>query len=304
MNNLDEDDIEVQNSMMLHGSSYFSPVSTTCSPSEESSFSLGSISMQGSGFRDPLSPFEGEKRVVWVPRNADRRPEEERSWSRSGLCSELYSPVTSRSIIDTSGTSSVPPGSTTVTAKIKLRCGESIFLIPDLRNLFSTTDSSALLKHYLVVEGDRGEDMGSVEEIVQECPSAEFDMKNCSLKKVLRVATVVDMKIFIRLEEEEKEAAELCRQTIKKLDMNGITIHATYFQFDKKKLTFEYISNSYIDFSRLTRILHTTYRCRIWMNQINRNSITPTGVRKALGDMSGSGSRGQNKFSFSHWKKR
>lgn len=41
------------------------------------------------------------------------------------------------------------------------------------------------------------------------------------------------------------------------------------YQFDRKKLTFYFSSHCRIDFRKLAAELHTVYRTRIWLHQVD-----------------------------------
>lgn len=160
-----------------------------------------------------------------------------------------------------------------VEVKVQLRGGASEFLVKDMWKLLQTDDSAALINTYVIVEGDRGEDMGCITHLLTSDDGSNSSTPNTNLKKVCRVATSDDMAKFAALEKDEAEALSVCCETIKKIGMNTeICVEGAVFQFDKRKLTIQYTADSYVDFTQLTRILHNYYKCRIWMDQLNRSS--------------------------------
>lgn len=202
------------------------------------------------------------------------------SLDRSEKSPKICSRTGRRLLVDDESISSIAGDRFGAKVKIQLRYGDDIFLIPRLSSFSPSGNGSEILKRYVVVEGDRGEDMGCIVDILEKLPAEEMYVSIPSLKEVLRFASVQDMILFMNLDGEELVALEKCRQTIRELQLEDIDVHRAYYQFDKKKLTFEYTSNSYIDFSRLIRSLHTVYKCRIWMNQTNRSPTSVGGGRK------------------------
>lgn len=156
-----------------------------------------------------------------------------------------------------------------VEVRVQLRSCEEDFYIHDLVKIAGTDDASMLINSYVLVEGDRGEDMGRVVEILRTPSPAATS----GLKRVLRVANAEELAKFASLDKEEKEALEVCLKCIKKVGLNvDICIEGAVFQFDKKKLTIQYTADCYVDFTQLTRVLHNSYKCRIWMDQLNRST--------------------------------
>lgn len=110
----------------------------------------------------------------------------------------------------------------------------------------------------VVMEGDRGENIGRVDRLVEARPQHPVQ---CS---VLRFVTNEDI-VALRAQREREEAAKHFTQGV--ADALGMTIQIvdTEFQADGNKLTVYFLSRRQIDFRRLQRQLFKQYRCRIWL---------------------------------------
>lgn len=288
-NGSQDEEVDLQCSA-LSGSSSHSPISTSCGLSDTSTLSFCSTNSPCNQNRLHSPTFDLGERTFLASRSVKLNFEEEPSnpserKSDNNFSSLHCSSFHSRSTVfpffpDSSSSLPSSPISMSATVKVQLRCGEQKFIIPVLSALSPNSDASVLLKHYFVVEGDRGEDIGSVEEIVEVYPFSDSKNKECGFKKVLRAATELDVQRLEGLKIEEKGAVNVCCNMIAKFGLEDITILGAFYQFDKKKLTFHYTSNTFVDFTRLTRHLHRIYNCRIWMDHINRNSVSLKTKRK------------------------
>jgi hypothetical protein len=114
----------------------------------------------------------------------------------------------------------------------------------------------------VVVEGDRGEDLGCVEEIITEAPSYPVPCK------VLRKASRKDQEA---LQVKRAKEAATKRQTQALAESVGLNINIAdvEFQFDYNKLTVYFDSNQHpLDFRKLQRSLFREFRCRIWLSYL------------------------------------
>ncbi|RNF03871.1 putative cell cycle sequence binding phosphoprotein (RBP45) [Trypanosoma conorhini] len=144
---------------------------------------------------------------------------------------------------------------------------------------------------YVMVGGDRGEDIGLVTytscETTKPKKSDLSDSGNGSNKPVVlcigltgstlthniglgtgTVLRLVDESNVTQLHtvqvELERRAIDVCSQRV--LDRGlPMTIVDAEYQFDKKKLTFFYEAQQRMDFRELVRDLYKTFRARIWM---------------------------------------
>ncbi len=123
------------------------------------------------------------------------------------------------------------------------------------------TDLTLSLKEKVVVETERGEQLGIVEKIE--------DSNNTSkkLKKVLRLASDEDYSTYLKNASEAKKALIDVRKEVNKLKLNMNVIDATY-ALDKSQLLFNFISEERVDFRDLVKSIASKYHTRIELHQI------------------------------------
>lgn len=115
-----------------------------------------------------------------------------------------------------------------------------------------------------IVETARGLELG---EVAVENRMMDEEKIVMPLKKVIRIATEEDEKIFAENEAKAKEAFVVCEEKIKKhgLDMKLIDVEYT---FDTSKLLFYFTADGRIDFRELVKDLAAVYKTRIELRQI------------------------------------
>lgn len=116
---------------------------------------------------------------------------------------------------------------------------------------------------FVLVEGDRGQDMGKVIEIL---PS-----KGQSIARIVSVATPKEKEALIALRKEEAAAVKLCQQRVKEHGLK-MKIEDVEFQYDGGKVTIYYSSNCAVDFRQLQRQLFRDFRCRVWLRTVPASS--------------------------------
>jgi hypothetical protein len=117
---------------------------------------------------------------------------------------------------------------------------------------------------YVVVQGDRGIDVG----IVLRYPVEDRAEVQPVAGSVLRHATQREVDYWNNdLKADEAAALEYCRQKSSKLQLPMEMKHAE-FQFDKKKLTFYYEAKERVNFVSMLKELFREYTCRIWMEKV------------------------------------
>lgn len=203
----------------------------------------------------------------------------------------------------------------TAEVTVALRCGEAAFNLPDVYAVFPPEVAmDSLVGHYVLVEGDRGVDMGPITEVLRsdvvEGDAAESSTEdstdgnanhpnsnsgkgnNAELPKVLSLADERDMASFDALDAAEEEALLHCRACVTAARMPvPISVERAIFQFDRQKLTLQYTSDSYVDFKALTRALHSHHKCRIWMHQLNRDATRSSNAQRGDRNHGGAGFR-------------
>lgn len=116
----------------------------------------------------------------------------------------------------------------------------------------------------VIVETARGIEFGEVvitnREVSDETLVGE-------LKKVIRLASEKDAEEHKTLVIREKEAYDMCKQRIKKhnINMNLISAECT---FDKSKILFYFTADGRVDFRELVKDLASVFRTRIELRQI------------------------------------
>ena len=117
---------------------------------------------------------------------------------------------------------------------------------------------------HVIVETTRGIEYGTVVGSVIE---VEDDRISQSLRAVIRVATPEDEAHVADNQAKEKEAMMICREKIKKRNLEMKLIDAEY-TFDNSKILFYFTADGRIDFRELVKDLAAVFRTRIELRQI------------------------------------
>jgi len=141
---------------------------------------------------------------------------------------------------------------------IKLRNSYQIYYV-DTNGLFVKRNALC------IAETEHGVDMGRV----FKCPS-HLKKNRTSIEskgRLLRLATLEDLKHLPDIETTEQKAFKVCREKAreKNLDMKLVSVKCL---FDRTKLIFYFVAENRIDFRELVRDLATVFRTRIEMRQI------------------------------------
>jgi len=129
----------------------------------------------------------------------------------------------------------------------------------------------------VIVEAERGEDLGTVSKQVPEHCHIELDERPPS---VLRPATPEDLSKLEQNLADEKTAIVKCAELVEKHGLPMKLIESEY-QHDRNKLTFYFTADHRVDFRALVRDLAAIYKTRIELRQI--------GVRDAARRLGGFG---------------
>lgn len=116
----------------------------------------------------------------------------------------------------------------------------------------------------VIVETARGLEFG---EVAIANKNINEDKLVAALKKVIRIATLDDEKIYTENEKKASEAYKVCEEKIAKhgLDMKLVDVEYT---FDTTKLLFYFTADGRIDFRELVKDLAAIYKTRIELRQI------------------------------------
>lgn len=123
---------------------------------------------------------------------------------------------------------------------------------------------------HIVFEGDRGEDMGRVaDSMPMQTWRASSSCTDKSLSQMTRIATPQEAQYWGGpLLDEGHTAADVCADIVRRLRLPMFVVSAS-FQLDRKKLTIFYESQQpRVDFRKLCVELHSTFKCRIWMERV------------------------------------
>ncbi|MDR2714271.1 MAG: hypothetical protein LBB42_01915 [Coriobacteriales bacterium] len=132
---------------------------------------------------------------------------------------------------------------------------------------FDPTDITLNAGEHVLVETERGREIGLVIDPVLEVTDEQISELKSSLKPVVRVLDENDYDRVDELDARGREAMPVFREMIEKnnLDMRPVEIE---FLFSGDKATFYYTSENRVDFRELVRDLAAYFHMRIDMRQI------------------------------------
>lgn len=116
---------------------------------------------------------------------------------------------------------------------------------------------------YVIVQAERGEDMGRVTKKV----IAALTKPEKKPQKILRLATPDDMDKLMANRQKEKECLKECERMISERNLQMKLVDAE-LQFDNNKITFYFTAEKRVDFRELVKELASTYKTRIELRQI------------------------------------
>ena len=124
----------------------------------------------------------------------------------------------------------------------------------------------------IIVEADRGEDLGRVHAIGELALKRNRGVPHGTgdqppTRKARRVATSDDVRRHDELRAQDEEAR---RKAMERVRANALTMKVSdaEWQWDRKKLTFYFTAEKRVDFRTLVRELAATFRTRIELKQI------------------------------------
>jgi cell fate regulator YaaT (PSP1 superfamily) len=140
------------------------------------------------------------------------------------------------------------------------------------RDYFTSALGEVIPSDYVVVEADRGEDLGRV---TATGAIAERKCSGCSTgcaapvpeQRVIRIASDAEVARSRTLRSDEDRVR---RTTREKVERHGLKMKVTEteWQFDRNKLTIYFTAERRVDFRELVRDLARTFRTRIELKQI------------------------------------
>lgn len=144
---------------------------------------------------------------------------------------------------------------------------------------YNTNDLELNIGDYVVVDTDRGNQVGLVTSSI-----LELDKDSTPAYFVVRMASDEDLKSSDKNIKDAKKALNKARELVKKEELNMYIIDATY-SLDKSQLFFRFLADNRVDFRNLAKELANIYKTRIELRQI--------GVRDRAKEVTGFGPCGR-----------
>ena len=117
---------------------------------------------------------------------------------------------------------------------------------------------------YVIVETVRGVELGKVILANHDVSDDSFDVE---VKEVLRKADQADVEANEKNQEEAKEAFEIFKDEVRKLDLEMKPLEAEY-TFDRSKVILYYTADDRVDFRDLLKQLTPKMKTRVELRQI------------------------------------
>ncbi len=132
------------------------------------------------------------------------------------------------------------------------------------RQVYAATKELELdVGRYVIVQAERGEDMGKIKSRSEETDSEIPD--DCY--KIVRMATDTDRDRLKFNRQKESESKAECQRFIDKHGLKMKLVDVEY-QFDCNKITFYFTAEKRVDFRELVKDLAATFKTRIELRQI------------------------------------
>jgi hypothetical protein len=150
----------------------------------------------------------------------------------------------------------LPPAPTLVTVRFKRSTRQYVMHAP-----------VASIGSCVLVEGDRGSDIGIIETVAGTCLGSSAT----SYRKVLGFATQEDVASLEELRTAyEVEALELVARRINECKMSkAMSVVDVEYQYDMSKVTIYFRPlKAAVDFRHLQRVLFRDFRCRVWLQNL------------------------------------
>ncbi|MFL5613314.1 MAG: stage 0 sporulation family protein [Gemmatimonadaceae bacterium] len=133
-------------------------------------------------------------------------------------------------------------------------------------------DESPSLKAPVIVDADRGEDLGHVYALGDLAEKRSAGVPHglgdaAPSKKVRRVASDDDLRRFTEVRAQDEDARRKAMERVKANQL-VMKISDAEWQWDRKKLTFYFTAEKRVDFRNLVRELAAMFRTRIELKQI------------------------------------
>jgi cell fate regulator YaaT (PSP1 superfamily) len=140
------------------------------------------------------------------------------------------------------------------------------------RDYYASELDAVDLSDYVIVEADRGEDLGRV---TAAGAVAERKCSGCStgcaapvpVRRIMRVAVQDEVARAISLRADEPRVRRITREKVAQYNLK-MKVSEAEWQYDRNKLTIYFTAERRVDFRELVRDLARTFRTRIELKQI------------------------------------
>ncbi len=140
------------------------------------------------------------------------------------------------------------------------------------REYYAAESDDVQLSEYVIVEADRGEDLGRV---TASGAVAERKCSGCSTGcaapaptlRILRKAAAEEVEKVVQLRVDEPRVRRITREKVLHFNLK-MKVSEAEWQFDRNKLTIYFTAERRVDFRELVRDLARTFRTRIELKQI------------------------------------
>ena len=140
------------------------------------------------------------------------------------------------------------------------------------REYYTADTDDIVMSQYVIVEADRGEDLGRV---TAAGAVAERKCSGCSTGcsapvptlKILRKAQNEEVTKAVELREDEPRVRRITREKVLQYNLK-MKVSEAEWQWDRNKLTIYFTAERRVDFRELVRDLARTFRTRIELKQI------------------------------------
>jgi cell fate regulator YaaT (PSP1 superfamily) len=135
------------------------------------------------------------------------------------------------------------------------------------RGFYSTSDDNLREGAYVVVDAERGHDLGRVRSCGGVAKSKCSAAGASATQRIVRVANVDEVRQLGVLRADEERVRRQTRELVEKHDLK-MKVSDAEWQWDRNKLTIYFTADRRVDFRELVRDLARTFRTRIELKQI------------------------------------
>lgn len=140
---------------------------------------------------------------------------------------------------------------------------------------FTSPQATPTVGDFVVVEADRGEDLGIVTEIlsmqafIHNSRGNYMDEEETAVMQIIRIAGRSELRRMPDKVADEQDVLQYAMQLADNKYQLPLCIVDAEYQFDRRKLTIFYQADGRVDFRDLVRDLFATFKARIWMKKLS-----------------------------------